>query len=113
MVPEVAEEAHSEAEVAEEAHSVAEVAEVVRLEVAADPSEAEAAEVVRSEVAEVRSEAIVAARLEVVSSKAVCLFVLLLVLVGTNRPLAGGRQQHLGGVATFVLLVFLLHGLVQ
>ena len=93
-------------EAAEAAHSVAEVAEEAR-------SAVEAAEVVRSEVAEVPSEAIVAARLEVVSSKAVCLFVLLLLLVGTNRPLAGGRQQHLGGVATFVLLVFLLHGLVQ
>ena len=96
MVPEVAEAAHSEAEEAEAAHSAV-----------------EAVEVVRSEVAEVPLEAIVAARLEVVSSKAVCLFVLLLLLVGTNRPLAGGRQQHLGGVATFVLLVFLLHGLVQ
>ena len=113
MVLEAAEAAHSVAEVAEEARSAVEAAEVVRSEVAEVPSEAEAAEVVRSEVAEVPSEAIVAARLEVVSSKAVCLFVLLLLLVGTNRPLAGGRQQHLGGVATFVLLVFLLHGLVQ
>ena len=111
MVPEAAEEAHSEAEAAEAARVV--VVALSEAVVAADPSEAEAVEVVLSEVAEAPSEAIVAAHLEVVSSKAVCLFVLLLLLVGTNRSLAGGRQQHLGGVTTFVLLVFLLHGLVQ